>query len=422
MESRHIDNRESNLTLTERLGPGLLFAAAAVGTSHLVQATRAGAAYGLTLGVLIVAICALKYPLFRFAADYAAATGESLVAGYARRGRGLVWVMFVVSATEAVAAVAGVSLVTAGIAKWLFAIDAADITVTLSLLVVTAGIVGAGRYRFLESFTTLFVVLFSALTVIATIISLPALAAIDGGAFGAFALTGANLSFATAVSGWMPIGNTASIMLAAWVLAKQAESGRRGLATARFDFNLGYALSSVLALCFLLMGSAVLFGRDVSLPGGGAQFAAAFTDMFAGAVGAWSRLLVAAAALAVMYSTLLAVLDGFPRLIQGFLAALGWRPRESDRAGFLGLLITVVACAGAFLLFFLSSFTTFIDLVTITGFIAAPVVAWANHAVVAGANVPAAARPGPALTRFNQAAIATLLVASLGFLYLRFAP
>ena len=416
-----IDQRESPLPLIERLGPGLLFAAAAVGTSHLVQATRAGAAYGLTLGLLIVAICVLKYPLFRFAADYAAATGETLVAGYARRGTGLVWVMFAVSAIEAVAAVAGVSLVTAGIATWLFAIDAADVVVTLGMLLLTAVIVGAGRYRLLESFTTLFVALFSVLTVIATIISLPALATIDGGAIGTFALSRANLSFATAVSGWMPIGNTASIMLAAWVLAKQAESGQRGLTAARFDFNLGYAISSVLALCFLVMGSAVLFGRDVSMPGGGAQCAATCTDMFAGAGGAWSRLLVAAAALAVMYSTLLAVLDGFPRMMQGFLAALGWHRQEPDRSGFLMLLTIIVTCAGAFLVFFLSSFTAFIDLVTITGFVAAPVVAWANYAAITGDNVPPAARPGSGLRRFHLAAISALLVASASFLYLRLA-
>ena len=33
----------------KKLGPGLLFAGAAIGVSHLVQSTRAGAEYGLTL-------------------------------------------------------------------------------------------------------------------------------------------------------------------------------------------------------------------------------------------------------------------------------------------------------------------------------------------------------------------------------------
>ena len=55
--------------LRTRLGPGMLLAAAAVGTSHLVQSTRAGATYGLTFAGLIVVVCVLKYPVFRFAAE-----------------------------------------------------------------------------------------------------------------------------------------------------------------------------------------------------------------------------------------------------------------------------------------------------------------------------------------------------------------
>ncbi len=33
----------------QAVGPGILFAGAAIGVSHLVQATRAGAAYGFDL-------------------------------------------------------------------------------------------------------------------------------------------------------------------------------------------------------------------------------------------------------------------------------------------------------------------------------------------------------------------------------------
>ena len=52
-----------------KLGPGLMLAAAAVGVSHLVYATRAGADFGLSLIWLIVLISILKYPAFRFASN-----------------------------------------------------------------------------------------------------------------------------------------------------------------------------------------------------------------------------------------------------------------------------------------------------------------------------------------------------------------
>ena len=41
--------KQSNRKLLAVLGPGILYTAAAVGVSHLVYATRAGAVYGLAM-------------------------------------------------------------------------------------------------------------------------------------------------------------------------------------------------------------------------------------------------------------------------------------------------------------------------------------------------------------------------------------
>ncbi|MFV1959924.1 MAG: divalent metal cation transporter, partial [Planctomycetota bacterium] len=77
----------SRRTFWKAFGPGLLWAGAAVGVSHLVQSTRGGAKFGLgLLGVVIVANV-FKYPAFSFGPRYAAATGTSLLEGYRRRGR-----------------------------------------------------------------------------------------------------------------------------------------------------------------------------------------------------------------------------------------------------------------------------------------------------------------------------------------------
>lgn len=68
-------------TLLKTLGPGLLYAGAAVGVSHLVQSTRAGASYGFELIWVVIAANVIKYPFFEFAPRYASATGKSLVDG-----------------------------------------------------------------------------------------------------------------------------------------------------------------------------------------------------------------------------------------------------------------------------------------------------------------------------------------------------
>ncbi len=411
--------RDRFARLRARFGPGLIFAAAAVGTSHIVQSTRAGAGYGLTLGLLILVVCALKYPLFRFSADYAAATGENLVRGYGRRGRLLVLIMFVTSAIEAVAAVAGVSLVSASIAAWVFDFQITPVNAAVGLLILTAALVAIGRYRIIESLTGILVLVFSVLTVITTIASLPALT--DGTAplFPPFPLNTENWSFAIAVSGWMPIGNTAAIMLAAWILAKTRESGRSP-ADARFDFNLGYLVSVVLALCFLVVGTAVLHGSGEALPGASGPFVTSFVSLYTATIGTWSSLFVSVAALAVMYSTLLAIVDGFPRMIGEFCAELITPDRpENSETYYYPAMITVVTAASALLYFFFNAFAAFIDIVTITGFLAAPIVAWANQLVISGANVPEAFRPGSGLLIWNRLAVVLLTAATLGYLYLR---
>ncbi len=77
----------SQRSFFKAFGPGLLFAGAAVGVSHLVMSTQAGALYGLALvGVLILANV-FKYPAFSFGPRYAAATGTSLLEGYRRQGK-----------------------------------------------------------------------------------------------------------------------------------------------------------------------------------------------------------------------------------------------------------------------------------------------------------------------------------------------
>ena len=47
-------------------GPGLLFAGAAVGVSHLVQSTRAGASFGLSILIIVILANIIKFPGFRF--------------------------------------------------------------------------------------------------------------------------------------------------------------------------------------------------------------------------------------------------------------------------------------------------------------------------------------------------------------------
>ena len=64
------------------LGPGIVAASAAIGTSHLVQSTRAGGYYGFELLWVVILINLLKYPFIENGFRYAGATGENLLTAY----------------------------------------------------------------------------------------------------------------------------------------------------------------------------------------------------------------------------------------------------------------------------------------------------------------------------------------------------
>jgi len=406
----------------EKLGPGLLFAASAVGVSHLVQSTRAGAEFGFTMAVLIVVACLVKYPAFRFGAEYAAATGESVIEGYEREGRWLLAFFLVAIAVEGLVVIPAVSLVAAGMTMNLLGFAADDVLVTMTIVAVSSVALALGRYRLLERTSKLFVALFAVLTVVATVAALGALDQ-QRPLAAPVALTRENLFFSVAVAGWMPVGMGAAVFISLWVRAKSQLLGRPiSVREARFDFNLGYAGTVVLALCFLLMGTALLFGGGVEVAESSVGFAAQLVALFADAVGPWVRVVIGVAALAVMFSTVITVIDGFPRVY----ANVSRRLLGTSAAGFgeerlyLGFLVAQAAVALALLLYLLQSFNVFIDFATTAGFVTAPVIAFLNHRVIGATTIPEPDRPPRWLKAWSAAGVAVLTAASLLYLYFRF--
>ncbi|NND88695.1 MAG: divalent metal cation transporter, partial [Flavobacteriaceae bacterium] len=104
----------------KKLGPGFVFAGAAIGVSHLVQSTRAGADFGFGLIWALLLINLVKYPFFEYGPRYAAATGESLLHGYKKLGKGVLIAYFILTFATMFTIQTAVTIVTAGIAASLF--------------------------------------------------------------------------------------------------------------------------------------------------------------------------------------------------------------------------------------------------------------------------------------------------------------
>lgn len=404
----------------DKLGPGLIFAAVAVGVSHLVQSTRAGAEYGLSLSALIVFACLIKYPAFRFGTDYAAATGLPLMEAYRRQGRWALAIYIFNLPLDMFVATAAIALVTTGIFKNVFPIEISDVLLSFILLVCSAVLLASGRYRFFETITKVIVVLFSILTVIAAMLSIPEINWGEDDMTRTVELDRTTLLFMIAIAGWMPTGVSVSMFQSLWVCEKARIHKRKITGDeARFDFNLGYVSSIVLALCFVLMGAALMYRSGVTPDASAAGFAGQLIDMFTQVIGAWSRPLIAVAALAVMVSTLLSGLDAGPRAASFALGYLLPSVRENSRRSYLIILVFQVFGAALMLFFFLRSFKTFIDFATSIAFLFAPLLAWLNHRAVFSGELEAAEQPGRIMRLWSQAGIVIMGLIAVYYMYSR---
>ena len=135
------------LARLKKLGPGLLFAGAAIGVSHLVQSTRAGADFGWGLLWALLLVNLFKYPFFQFGPRYALATGESLLDGYYKLGKIYLWLYFILNIATMFTIQTAVTIVTAGLASNLFNTGADIIYWSIGVTATCYIILLIGRYQ-----------------------------------------------------------------------------------------------------------------------------------------------------------------------------------------------------------------------------------------------------------------------------------
>ncbi len=398
------------------LGPGLIFAAAAVGVSHLVQSTRAGARFGLGLLALVVLANLVKFPAFRFGAQYAVGTGRSLLDGYRRRGRPAVFLYGALTLVTMFTVQAAVTAVTAGLAMATFGVSGLVLTSGV-ILAVCATLLLLGSYEGLDWAVKVLVAVFSVCTLVTTALILPS---IDVSTLVEWpAPSTENLFFMAAVFGWMPSAIDVAAWQSLWTLERMRRSGSKDLL---LDFDVGYFGTALLALCFLCLGAGLIHAQAATLPDSAAGFAAALVDLYGETLGAWSRPLIGATALTVMFSTTLTVLDGFPRALSAAVPLMAPSPWPAETGSWLRGVSIVVLGVGALVVIgaFTQSLRSLVDLATTLSFLTAPILSALNHLAVTAPEVDPRHRPGPVLRSWSLVAILIQSVFALGWLGLRF--
>ncbi|MCL1122945.1 Nramp family divalent metal transporter [Shewanella surugensis] len=400
------------------MGPGLLMAAAAIGASHLVASTRAGAEFGWQLAWVILAVNLIKYPFFAAGARYTVATGESLLQGYYSQGRGYLMLFTLLNGVAAVASTAGVAMLTAAMLT-LFIPLSIDI-LALIVLIASLALIILGHYRLLDRLSKVIMFSLTLMTLIAAAMALNIPSVIDSGFIAPSPWQWAYIGFLVAMMGWMPAPIEVSVWNSLWLIEKQKQMSI-SKAQALFDFNTGYILTTVLALVFLSLGASVMYGSNEHFSDSGAMFASQLIELYSNVMGSESRYLIGAVALLCIFSTTVTVIDGYSRSLAGCWQLLLHHKKRTESNGVLTRIMLLMSLLSLLIiLFFQGALLPLLEFVMILAFITTAVFAALNFKLMTSEQLAVEDRYGPIMKLWSWLGIIYFVGFTLIFVYWKY--
>lgn len=394
------------------LGPGLLFAGAAVGVSHLVQSTRAGADFGFGLLWVLLLATVFKYPFFQFGPRYAAATGETLLDGYKKLGKVVLAISYAISFLTMFIIQAAVTIVTAGLAINIFGtfdLFTWSVLITISSMIILL----VGKYKLLDGLMKYVILLLTICTLFAVTAAL--LKNNQAFSFEQVIPKGTiEITFLIAFLGWMPTSLDISIWQSIWSVEKEKISHQKITPKqAIFDFNVGYIGTIFLAACFLILGALVMHNSEQSFSNKGGVFAGQLIELYTKNLGNFAYVFIAIAALTTMFSTTITALDASPRAMSKANELLF--PTKIKLNYWFWI---VVLSLGTFIIlkYFSDNMGLMVKIGTILSFLTAPFYAILNYILITGKHTPKEHRPSIYLKILSICGIIFLVGFSAWFL------
>ena len=376
--------------LLQSFGPGLLFAGAAVGVSHLVQSTRAGADFGFGLIWALFLVHLFKYPFFQFGPRYAAATGETLLDGYRKLGKPVLTIYYLLNFATMFTIQAAVTIVTAGLAAELFGITNNLVIWSTILLLISILILVIGKYKVLDNLMKYIIIILTISTIVAVSVALSK--ANQTFSVAQIIPSGSvEITFLIAFLGWMPAPLDVSIWHSIWSVEKNKSTlSRTTSKEALFDFNVGYIGTLFLGVCFVLLGALVMYKSGETFSDKGTVFASQLINLYTKNLGGFSYIFIAIAAFTTMFSTTITTLDASPRAMT-ISTNLLFDKKTIFNYWFWILFLLV----GTFVIlqFFIGNMGVLVKVATILSFLTAPFYAILNSILIFGKHTPKEFQP-----------------------------
>ena len=414
------------------IGPGIIFAGAAIGGSHLMSSTTAGARFGFSLIVLILITNFLKYPFLLVGTRFTASTGMTLLEGFKKRNSLYLPIFLIISLVTGTFTIAAVSFVSGVLLTNipLFS-NFPPMDLSIIVLVICGFILIFGKYKALDNLSKILVSLLTILTFFA-VISLLINGSLNNDLTATFFNPEtspwrlSNLSFLIPLMGWMPCPVELCVWPSLWMFSKNKESKYRpSVQEAEFDFNLGYLITIITAIFFVTLGAITMYGTgDGMLSGSGVSFAQNLIKLYTESIGEWSKWVIIPASFAAMFSTTLTCLDAYPRSIssiQGLLRGtdLGRIESSFEQTRFQNWMVIHIFASLIALLLAKSGGIGVKDFVfgAMTGsFLSAPVFAWMAMDTINSDLVPEINKYGKFLKLLSWIGLGFLLFFSFLFI------
>jgi len=411
----------SRSNLWKALGPGILVACAAVGGSHLVWSTRAGAEFGWSLLWLILLANVLKFPFFLYGQRYTAATGESLLAGYRRHGVVYVWIFLGINILTGTINIAGVGMLSGALLTG-YGITGISVQVlSILLIALCAGLLLLGHYTLLDGLAKVIISVLAVGTLLAVAVAIPNRPEIAADFVAPSPYRWASFALLISLLGWMPAPIDLSAWSSLWMFSREKQTGH--FATVRetsIDFYIGYGAATVLAALFLALGALVMYGTGEQFSEGGIGFSQQLVNLYTATIGGWAHWLILTAAFVTMFSTTLTCVDGYPRSLAACCTLIKELPAKRFSQIHKIWIVASVVLAALVIQYQVKNLLQLLSFAAVISFLTSPVIAYINYKVMNGPNVPESERPGLFLKLLSGLGMAFFILMTLGYMFVTF--
>lgn len=332
-----------------RIGPGLLIAATGVGAGDLAGAGFAGSRLGLGVLWAVILGAALKYAITEGMARFQVATGRTWIEGV-RAHLGHVATVALAAYVISWCWFVGLALLRAcaavGEAVWAFApgVTVGGTGIRLSTAVYAASHAAAagllvllGGFRWVERLMAGAVAVMAATVLGAAAMSRPDLAALGAGLIPGMPSADGGLAWTVALIGG--VGGTLTIACYGYWIREHGMDRRPpadALAAIRADLLVGYGFTALFGIAMIIIAA-----PHAGLDGGGAGLLTRLADAIGITLGPAGKWLFLAGAWAAVFSSVLGVFEGVPRIVEDVTtgrAPAGARPGLARRLALLGLM------------------------------------------------------------------------------------